>query len=362
MNLTLGSRKVIEWVCPQKHVFTARVQDFVKRKTCPVCNNNKVLKGVNDLATLFPDLAAEAYGWDPTKKGRAAKGAVDWKCSKGHVYKAQIGDRTRQTHKNKKLNKRYGCPYCSNHKVMQGFNDLNTTHPELVRDIISGDPKKVTAGSEQIFTWICKEGHHYKQKVFQRKAGNGCPICAGVVVLPGFNDLKTIYPDLCKEILVGDPETVAVGSTKKFTWQCLKGHKWRAQIVSRTYNLSGCPKCAKTGFSSVDKGWLYLLRHPVWKLLQIGITNFPEQRIQQHGYKGWEILDIRGPMDGELTLQIETDLLRFLRQQNLIIAQKNNGLKFAGYTESWVEEEYPIKKLSSLLKSAEEFPHALDHF
>ena len=354
MNLTSGSRKVIEWVCPKKHIFTARVQDFVKRKTCPVCNNNKVLKGVNDLATLFPDLAAEAYGWDPTKKGRASKGTVDWKCSKGHVYKAQIQDRTRQIRYGKKVDKGSGCSYCSNSKVLKGFNDLNTTHPELSKEIILGDPEKVTAGSEQSFTWICEKGHHYKNKIFNRTRGRGCPICDGTIVLAGFNDLKTIYPDLCKEIVVGDPETVTAHSNKKLTWQCIKGHKYRASISNRTRERpSGCPKCSVTGFSSVGDGWLYLIRHEVWGLLQIGITNHPNERLSTHAQSGWEALEVRGPMDGQLTRQIETDLLRFLRDQNLLLNQKDYENKFRGYTESWIEAEYPIKNLGSLIEKAD---------
>jgi hypothetical protein len=51
-----------------------------------------------------------------------------------------------------------------------------------------------------------------------------------------------------------------------------------------------------------------------------------------------------------LTRQIETDLLRFLRDQNLLLSQKDYENKFRGYTESWIEAEYPIKKLHSLIE------------
>jgi hypothetical protein len=352
-TLYLGSRRVIEWKCNQGHIFSARAQDFVKRKTCPVCNDKKILKGVNDLATLFPELASEAYGWDPTKKGRSAKGLLSWKCQKGHIYKAQIQDRTRLKRNGKTLIEGAGCSYCSNKKVLKGFNDLKTTHPELSSRIFIGDPETVTAGSEQIFTWICKQNHHYKATVYH-KTGRGiiCPVCSGKEVLIGFNDLKTINPELCKEIIVGDPEKVTAHSGKKFTWVCKSGHRWRATIASRNgpNKQSGCPKCAKTGFSSVDDGWLYLIRHEDWGLLQIGITNHPNERITKHAQSGWEALEVRGPMDGQLTRQIETDLLRFLRDQNLLLSQKDYENKFRGYTESWVEAEYPIKNLHSLIE------------
>ena len=240
-----------------------------------------------------------------------------------------------------------------NKKVLKGFNDLKTTHPELTKEIVLGNPETVTAGSEQIFTWTCIESHHYKANIYH-KTGKGiiCPICSGKQVLIGFNDLKTVNPELCKEIIVGNPEKVTAHSGKKFTWMCTSGHRYIASIASRNdpKKPSGCPKCSKTGFSSVGNGWLYLIRHEDWGLLQIGITNHPNERLTHHSQSGWEALEVRGPMDGQLTRQIETDLLRFLRDQNLLLSQKDYENKFRGYTESWIEAEYPIKNLHSLIE------------
>lgn len=32
-----------------------------------------------------------------------------------------------------------------------------------------------------------------------RSEGSGCPYCAGRKVLPGFNDLETLYPDVAAQ-------------------------------------------------------------------------------------------------------------------------------------------------------------------
>jgi hypothetical protein len=32
---------------------------------CPIYSGNQVLAGFNDLKTKFPEIASEAYGWDP---------------------------------------------------------------------------------------------------------------------------------------------------------------------------------------------------------------------------------------------------------------------------------------------------------
>jgi hypothetical protein len=36
-------------------------------------------------------------------------------------------------------------------------------------------------------------------------------------------------------------------------------------------------------------------------MLQIGITNTPKARIKRHKSKGWDVIEVRGPMDGHLT-------------------------------------------------------------
>jgi len=44
-------------------------------------------------------------------------------------------------------------------------------------------------------------------------------------------------------------------------------------------------------------------------MLQIGITNFPDDRLGTHKHLGWEVLEVRGPMDGLLARNWETSIL-----------------------------------------------------
>ena len=41
-----------------------------KKTGCPYCAGQKVLGGFNNLLTLFPELAKEADGWDPSTIGK----------------------------------------------------------------------------------------------------------------------------------------------------------------------------------------------------------------------------------------------------------------------------------------------------
>ena len=102
-------------------------------------------------------------------------------------------------------------------------------------------------------------------------------------------------------------------------WKCAAhGHQWETKVGNRTStNKRGCPVCAETGFNPGEPAWLYLARHPEWLLQQIGITNHIEGRLKTHASNGWEILDVRGPMDGFLTQKWEASILRWLSSHNI---------------------------------------------
>ena len=183
----------------------------------------------------------------------------------------------------------------------------------------------------------------------------GCAVCAGKQVQVGLNDLQTIYPSLSAEALDWDPTTVTAGSNLKKLWRCGEGHEWKAPIAERTSG-HGCPSCAQSGFDPNKDGWLYFLSHPDWEMLQIGITNVPDDRLSTHKRLGWEVLELRGPMDGDLARQWETDILRMLRKKKAVIANTEIAGKFAGYTESWIKESFPVRSLKELM----EFVRALE--
>ena len=79
--------------------------------------SSKPTLGVNDLQSQFPDIAAEAYGWDPSTVALGTDKAKKWICRSGHIWDTSPNNRTSQNS---------GCPICSNKKILTGFNDLKT--------------------------------------------------------------------------------------------------------------------------------------------------------------------------------------------------------------------------------------------
>lgn len=122
-------------------------------------------------------------------------------------------------------------------------------------------PNELTHGSGKKVWWKCSKGHEWEATVNNRFKGRNCPFCSNKKVLPGFNDLKSQYPDLMKEWNYEknsiNPESVSYGSDYKVWWICEKGHEWQTNIYFRTNNHYGCPICAKETQTSFPEQILF---------------------------------------------------------------------------------------------------------
>ena len=126
-----------------------------------------------------PDLMAEwdweknnELGLNPAILTFSSGKKVHWKCSKGHSWMATIDNRN---HGNK-------CPICRGKVVLQGFNDLTTTNPELILEWdysknTDVQPTEVSKGTPRKVWWICLNGHSWQSSVSNRAKGRGCPEC-----------------------------------------------------------------------------------------------------------------------------------------------------------------------------------------
>lgn len=165
---------------------------------------------------------------------------VNWKCSLGHEW---------ITTPNSRFDKKTGtgCPYCSGNKVLPGFNDLPTTHPNLValwnddRDIHT-----VSFGSGYGAQWKCSRGHEFENVVHQMVKNDECRVCSGRRIVAGVNDLATTHPHLVEEWHPSnkrDMTSLGYGSAHKVQWICAAGHEWTTTVFARAKEGAGCAMC-----------------------------------------------------------------------------------------------------------------------
>lgn len=151
--------------------------DF-ERDTIAIENLREHTEKENSILFSNPFLAKE---WNYEKnenlkpehfKANSSK-KVWWVCSKGHEWQATIAHR----------NNGRGCPYCSNQKVLCGYNDLQTINPILAKDWNYKKNGKLTPldvlpNSGKKVWWICSKGHEWQATINHRNHGRGCPQCA----------------------------------------------------------------------------------------------------------------------------------------------------------------------------------------
>jgi hypothetical protein len=90
-------------------------------------------------------------------------------------------------------------------------------------------------------------------------------------------------------------------------------------------------------------------------MLQIGITNSPDDRLSKHKRLGWELLELRGPMNGLLTQQWESAILRMLKAKGADLANSKIAGRFDGYSEAWSKSTFQAKSIKELMRLTEEF-------
>lgn len=144
-------------------------------------------KGSGDMMSTFLSENKELLSeWDfeknaelklfPEKLTEGSNKKAWWKCKNGHTWQEPIYQRWQGKQ----------CPFCTNKRVLVGYNDLPTLFPELARE------------------WDAEENKNI--------------------------DLLSVVP----------------GSSKTVNWKCsVCGYKWKTSIRQRTQRKTGCPECAK---------------------------------------------------------------------------------------------------------------------
>ena len=200
--VTCGTRKRVWWMQYDKSPITGKmmkleweavIDDRVRGSGNPIKVGQQVLIGYNDLQSLRPDLAAE---WNYERNGDLKPDMITCGSSKkvwwiqydmspitGDMVKLEweaiISDRV----------KGHGCPMKDGHKVLKGYNDLASLHPNLADEWNyerNGKltPDMVTCGAGKKVWWIQKIKDEKTKNTIQyewmatiasRVAGSDCP-------------------------------------------------------------------------------------------------------------------------------------------------------------------------------------------
>lgn len=202
-DVSPGSNKTFWWNCSNGHSYKSTVANRVQGRGCPICAGKIILKGYNDLFTIYP-LAKEMWNYSrnidvyPEKYASKSHKVVWWKCSRGHEWKSKISHFTTG----------HSCPYCAGQRAVPGVNDIKTINPKLAEEWDYGKNivpiETIMQSSGKKFWWKCQYGHSWQASVAHRNTGEGCPICA--------SSLRTSFPEKAILYYIKKSAPDAIGS------------------------------------------------------------------------------------------------------------------------------------------------------
>ena len=181
-----GNKKKVKIICNNcGTVFEQKAIHHMHGHGCPVCSKGgkkKVIAGINDLQTTNPEIAKyfneEKNGVKATEVYAGTNKKYWWNCDNGydHLYLMPVAA---------KITRNYGCPYCSGHRLLKGFNDLETKCPDLAKEwdyeLNEKKPSDYMSGARAKVWWKCPNcGDSYQQPLHSRTNKNGlagCPNC-----------------------------------------------------------------------------------------------------------------------------------------------------------------------------------------
>lgn len=247
------SSLVVWWKCKNcNNSWKKEVYNRTYGSNCPYCTRRLPMVGINDLATMHPDISSEWYFEAnfpllPEQVLPQSNRKVWWKCKVcNNCWQAIICSRTRDNH---------GCPYCAGKRPIVGKNDFKTLYPSIsfewsLEHNGTLKPEQVLPYSNKKIWWKCSNCNNlWQASVCNRTMhGSSCPYCSGRRPIIGENDLFTLHREIAlewnyelnKDLI---PEYVSENSGRKVWWKCKTcGNSWEAVIRSRTRG-TGCPYC-----------------------------------------------------------------------------------------------------------------------
>lgn len=244
-----------------------KIQSIEKRK-------NIQREKTGGFSKNYPDLLQDwdyekNIGVDPYKLNISDKNVYMWKCrDANHSFPATITYRRSND----------ACVYCSNKKLLIGFNDFQTKRMDLLEewDYEKNDcsPNKILfTNHKTVINWKCKYCGAEIQSTLANHKTLGCRSCklknrhaknkANRIEF-GAALNKEVYPELYLDWDFKENEKESIfweqtlpSYSSNVNWKCHTcGYKWKAPVNRRIREKSGCRACKNlvvhTGFNDLE--------------------------------------------------------------------------------------------------------------
>lgn len=248
---------------------------------------------------------------------------------------------------NRKVKKSYatlvkgknGCQYCSEDKVDPEDAIISIRKRGF-------EPLVPFPGPKQPWRCICAvcKRESSPTHVGKSQTGSGCAFCSK----------NRVDPDEAIAFMLGEeiePLESYPGSAKKWRCRCMKCSREIITMYNTVKNGSGCKYCAIQGMDFNSPAFIYLIIHPDFDALKIGIGS-QELRIRQHTSLGWVVVKRWNYKTGYKASEIEEKVLEHLRIElglNHYLTKEQMPQK--GHTETFGLDDIDVIVVQKMIDS-----------
>lgn len=246
------------------HSFVATVSNVVAcwkqgNLGCPVCAGKKIVRGVNDFESRYPQFAKY---WDydlndekPWEVNYNSEKNYHFICDKGHKFMRDPCHMRRGMSGN-------GCPVCRGRRIIEGSNDLLSQRPDVAGNWVSElndlAVNEVTVRSNQYAYFRCSSkrcNNIFREKICAVTSTNGlCPDCRNRTYSDAEKDLSEYIKNLGFNIvtnskLTGNSQTFDIYVPERKIAIEYNGLYWHSERNGRgkDYHFDKLADCAKLG-------------------------------------------------------------------------------------------------------------------
>jgi len=186
----------------------------------------------------------------------------------------------------------------------------------------------------------CNCGREAKISLNSFNIGRRCSDCSGTKKKT-LEEVRVIFAEGGCEFL----DDSYINSKHTHNYRCSCGRE--AKIRLDNFNSgSRCSDCGDYGFKNYKPSYFYLISRP--NQYKVGIYNEGSDRLVHHKRNGWRLLEQVGPLCGNVVSELESVVVRGIRDKGILMGSEAFVEEFDGWTESWQAVDLEVSSLPEL--------------
>jgi len=230
----VSAKTKLKWCCSKGHEWLATPNGIKNGTWCPKCAAKKRVHDRKDSIEDMRVLAHERGGTCISKTYVNSTTPIEWKCAKGHLWKARPSNVKTGT----------WCPTCSISERSEKLRDTIENMNKLAASRGGICLSKKYVGARSRLKWCCSSGHVWFASPNSIRQGSWCRRCAFKRMADHRSDTIEEMQSIAESHGGKCLSTEYQNQKTRLNLICAEGHTWEAQAV-RLKSGGWCPYCAK---------------------------------------------------------------------------------------------------------------------